>query len=170
MYEIERATRDADARSRYAARQENALPLLKEFGDWLDGQSFLPKSLIGKALTYTRNQWSALNRYVESGELSIDNNPAERAMRPVAIGRKNWLFVGSPAAGGRAAILMSLIASCKRNGVEPWAYVKDVLGRLAVEPPPAGLQQLLPDVWLSKNPQHRWKIDEVRRNERKAKA
>ena len=115
LYEVERATKDADVATRHAtrhaARQEHALPLLREFGAWLDDQSFLPKSLIGKALTYTRNQWAALNRYVESGELAIDNNPAERAMRLVAIGRRNWLFVGSPAAGQRSAILMSLIAS-----------------------------------------------------------
>jgi hypothetical protein len=78
-----------------------------------DTQEFLPKSLIGKAATYTINQWNALNGYLEDGDLSIDNNAAERAMKPVAIGRKNWLFVGSPAAGRPAAILLSLIASCK---------------------------------------------------------
>ena len=166
LYEVERATRDVDAKVRHAARQEHALPLLAEFGKWLDEQSFLPKSLIGKALTYTRNQWVALNRYVESGELSIDNNPAERAMRPVAIGRKNWLFVGSPAAGGRAAILMSLLASCKFNGVEPWAYIRDVLTQLAQGTAPHELELLLPDVWLAANPSHRWSIDHIRRNER----
>jgi hypothetical protein len=74
-----------------------------------DTQEFLPKSLIGKAATYTINQWNALNCYLEDGDLSIDNNAAERAMKPVAIGRKNWLFVGSPAAGRPAAILMSLV-------------------------------------------------------------
>lgn len=166
LYEIERATRDADASARHAARQEHAVPLLAEIGKWLDEQSFLPKSLIGKALTYTRNQWAALNRYVESGELSIDNNPAERAMRPVAIGRKNWLFVGSPAAGDRAAILMSLIASCKTGGVEPWAYVRDILIKLAHKPSPSELELLLPGRWIAENPQHRWNIDEIRRNER----
>ena len=169
LYEVERATRDVDTAQRQAARMEHALPLLNEFETWLAGQSFLPKSLIGKALTYTRNQWSALNRYVESGELSIDNSPAERAMRPVAIGRKNWLFVGSPAAGDRAAILMSLIASCKANGVEPWAYLKDVLEQLAAKPDQSELQQLLPDKWILTNPQHRWEIDQIRRNERKAR-
>ena len=91
-------------------------------------------------------------------------------MRPVAIGRRNWLFVGSPAAGQRSAILMSLIASCKNNGVEPWAYLRDVLGRLATEPDPTELQRLLPDAWLSENPQHRWNIDDVRRNERNTKS
>ena len=168
LYEIERATRDVDVTARHAARQEHALPLLAEFGSWLDEQSFLPKSLIGKASTYTRNQWAALNRYVEAGELSIDNNAAERAMRPVAIGRKNWLFVGSPAAGGRAAILMSLLASCKFNGVEPWAYIRDVLAQLAREPTASELELLLPDVWLAANPSHLWKIDDLRRKERQS--
>ena len=89
-------------------------------------------------------------------------------MRPVAIGRKNYLFVGSPAAGGRAAILMSLIESCKRNGVEPWAYIKDLLQKLAVGPSPIELGLLLPDKWLLENPSHRWEIDKIRRNEREA--
>ena len=73
---------------------------------WLEKQDLLPKSLIGKAATYTRNQWTALRRYLDDGELSIDNNPSERTVKPVAIGRKNWLVVGSPRAGERAAILM----------------------------------------------------------------
>ena len=90
-------------------------------------------------------------------------------MRPVAIGRKNWLFVGSPAAGDRAAILMSLIESCKRNGVEPWAYIKDVLQKLAAEPSGSELGVLLPDKWLLANPSHRWQIDQIRRNERNNK-
>ena len=88
----------------------------------MDGQLFLPKSPTGEAARYTRNQWAALNRYVEDGRLAIDNNAAERLMKPVAIGRKNWLFVGSVEAGSRAAVLMSLVASCKLNQVEPWAY------------------------------------------------
>ncbi len=108
----------------------------------------------------------ALNRYVEDGELSIDNNRAERAMRPVAIGRKNWLFVGSPQAGQRAAILMSLVASCKNNGVEPWAYLKDIFTRLAELPTEDTLAELLPDRWLKANPKHHWSIAERRREER----
>jgi hypothetical protein len=115
-------------------RAEHAAPLLAELGKWLEGQTFLPKSLIGKAATYTRNQWKALNQYVEDGDLSIDNNFAERAMRPIAIGRKNWLFVGSRMAGERSAILTSLIASCKNNLVEPWAYLRDLFGQMASHP------------------------------------
>ncbi len=170
LYEVERATRDCDASTRQAKRGEYAAPLLAEFGKWLADESFLPKSLIGKAATYTRNQWTALNRYIEDGDLSIDNNFAERAMRPIAIGRKNWLFVGSERAGQRAAVLTSLIASCKNNFVEPWAYLKDVLTRLAYQPNEDELAELLPEIWLAANPNHRWEIAETRKNERQAKA
>jgi len=166
LQEVERATRDCDASVRYAKRAEHCVPLLSEFGKWLEGESFLPKSLIGKAATYTRNQWAALNRYVEDGDLSMDNNFAERAMRPIAIGRKNWLFVGSERAGHRAAILTSLIASCKNNLVEPWAYLRDIFTRLAHGPSASQLTELLPDTWLTENPDHRWEIAETRKKER----
>ncbi|MEZ6041800.1 MAG: transposase [Planctomycetaceae bacterium] len=105
----------------------------------MDEQNFLPKSIIGQAATYARNQCTALNRYLEDGELSIDNNAAERTMKAVAIGRKNWLFVGSPEAGARAAVMMSLIASCKANEVEPWACLNDVLTQI-----PAGASPRIP--------------------------
>ena len=87
-------------------------------------------------------------------------------MKPVAIGRKNWLFVGSPRAGERAAILMSLIASCKHNRVEPWTYLRDVFTRL---PQGRELEALLPDRWLQSHPQHRWTIADRRAEERAAK-
>ena len=165
LYEVERATRDCDAEVRQAKRAEHSLPLLDELGKWLEQETFLPKSLIGKAATYTRNQWQALNRYVEDGDLAIDNF-AERAMRPIAIGRKNWLFVGSQQAGHRAAILTSLVASCKNNFVEPWAYLKDVLTKLPQQPSQQELYELLPDRWLLKNPDKRWEIAQMRKNER----
>ena len=166
LYELERATKAADAVSRQELRIEHAAPLLDDLKQWLDDQEFLPKSLTGKAATYTRNQWAALNRYLEDGDLSIDNNAAERAMKPVAIGRKNWLFVGSPRAGRRAAILMSLIASCKTNHVEPWTWLRDVLTHI---PRGTALEQLLPGKWLKTHPQHRWTIADRRMQERTAK-
>ena len=166
LYELERATKDADAASRQQLRNEHAAPLLCDLKQWLDTQEFLPKSLIGKAATYTINQWNALNCYLEDGDLSIDNNAAERAMKPVAIGRKNWLFVGSPATGRRAAILMSLIASCKTNHVEPWAWLQNTLTQL---PQGVSLDSLLPDYWLKTHPQHRWTIADRRKQERTAK-
>jgi hypothetical protein len=137
--------------------------LLDDLKTWLDDEVFLPKSLTGKAATYTLNQWEALNRYLEDGELSIDNNASERAMRPVAIGRKNWMFVGSMPAGRRAAVLMTLIASCKANLVEPWAWLRDVLTQM---PRGASLESLLPHTWLQTHPEHRWTIAERRKLER----
>ena len=106
-----------------------------------------------------------MNRYIDDGDLAIDNNAAERSMKPVAIGRKNWLFVGSPLAGQRAAVLMTMIASCKENMVEPWSWLRDVLTQLRG----ADLDSLLPDEWLKSHPQHRWNIAERRKNERLAK-
>ena len=163
LYKVESDTRELSAAARLAARDQVARPLLNDLKKWLDAEVFLPKSLSGKAATYTLNQWAALNRYLENGDLSIDNNASERAMRPVAIGRKNWLFVGSKAAGQRAAILMSLIATCKANLVEPWAWLKDVLTQL---PRGVSLESLLPHNWLLSHPQHRWTIAERRQLER----
>ena len=170
LYDIERkakqyatGNREADIASLQSMRAEHAGPLLDEFKQWLEAETFLPKSLIGKAATSTRNQWDALNRYVEDGNLSIDNNSAERAMRTVAVGRKNWLFVGSSLAGERAAKRMSLVASCKANRVEPWAYLRDIFTRLPLGTDPA---DLLPDIGLEKNPSQRWNIADQREHER----
>lgn len=90
LYEVERATREMEATVRQQQREQHSRPLLADLKTWLDAEVFLPKSLSGKAAAYTRNQWEALNRYLENGHLSLDNNAAERAMKPVAIGRKNW--------------------------------------------------------------------------------
>jgi hypothetical protein len=158
LYDVERVARDLSAEARRALREEQAAPLLAKLQNWLDTQQLLPKSLIGQAATYTRNQWAALNRYLEDGDLSIDNNLSER---------KNWLFVGSQQAGERSARLMSLIASCKHNRVEPWAYLRDLFTRL---PAGAPLETFLPDRWLADHPQHRWAIADHREQERAAKA
>jgi transposase len=165
LYQVERAA-TVDAEERRRLRAEHAAPLIEQLGRWLDEQTLLPQSLIGKAQTYTRNQWTALRRYLEDGDLSIDNNVSERTVKPVAIGRKNWLFVGSPLAGRRAAALLSLVASCKANRVEPWAYLRDVLEQL---PRGADLAELLPDRWLARHPEHRWQIADLRAQERAAK-
>ena len=170
LYEIERAAtkKNVDARARQSLRIEHAVPLLTDLKEWLDTErdNVLPKSVIGKAFTYTLNQWAALNRYVEDGELNIDNNISERTVKPIAIGRKNWLFVGSEPAGHRAAILMSLIASCKSNFVEPWSWLKDVLTNL---PQGTSVETFLPDRWLRDNPAHRWNIADRRKRERQKK-
>lgn len=114
-------------------RGAHAQPVLDEFKKWLDKQAedALPKSPIAVAVRYALNQWDALCRYVEDGRLAIDNNAAERALRGIAIGRKNWLFCGSEAGGRTAAVLFTIIASAVRNNLDPWLYLRDVLMRLA---------------------------------------
>lgn len=157
------------------ARQQHSVPILSAFEAWLRSEQntkVLPKSEIGKAFTYTLNQWTALCRYTEDGALSIDNNLAERQVKLPAIGRKNWLFVGSEAGGERAAILLSFMASAKLCGVEPWAWLNAIIRELPLrfanrdpEKPP-DLTDLLPDVWLRNHPEHRWHIDDIRKVER----
>ena len=110
----------------------------------------LPKSPIAVATRYTLNQWNGLCRYVEDGRLAIDNNAAERALRGIAIGRKNWLFCGSEAGGRTAATLFTMIASAVRNTLDPWAYLRDVLTRLPVlgeRPSREDLLPLMPNRW-----------------------
>lgn len=157
-----------------AARQQHALPILNAFETWLrqEQAGVLPKSPIGQAFTYTLNQWQALCRYTEDGALSIDNNLAERMVKLPAIGRNNWLFVGSESGGHRAAILLSLIASAKYCSVEPQAWLNAVLRELplrlssATATGPPDLTDLLPDTWLNNHPEHRWCIDDIRKVER----
>ena len=118
-----------------------------------------------QAATYMANQLLALKRYCDSGILSIDNNAAEGAIKPCAIGRKNWIFVASKTGGDRAAVLLSIVQTCKRNEVEPWAYLRDLfekLPKLGQKPTPEALDELLPDRWLKANPQHVWQINQAR--------
>jgi transposase len=137
---------------RYRLRQESAVPRLQQFKEWLDSQQVqrggpvLPKSPMGQAITYALNQWDALGVYTTDGRLAIDNNAAENALRRVAVGRKNWLFCGSDNGGNTAAILFSLIATCQRHKVEPFAYLCNVLTRIAATPL-SQIDQLLPDHW-----------------------
>ena len=149
LYEIERRAKDKDDGQRLQMRQDLAVPILDKFHTWLEGQrvDVLPKSPMGEALGYALNNWTALIRYTEAGFLAIDNNVAEREMKRIAIGRKNWLFVGSDQGGKTAAVLMSFTSTCARLGVEPWAYLQDVLTRLPTSAA-EHLADLLPDRWL----------------------
>ena len=90
----------------------------------------LPQSGLGKAIGYALNQWPLLERFLEHGEVEIDNNLVENAIRPTAVGKKNWLFIGHPEAGARSAIIYTLLACCKRRGINPQEYLRDVLTRL----------------------------------------
>ena len=91
---------------------------------------YLPQSALGRAITYALGQWPALERFLADGRLEIDNNLCENAIRPTAIGKKNWLFIGAAEAGQRGAILYTIVESCRRRGIDPLAYLRDVLTRL----------------------------------------
>ena len=129
-------------------RQEQALPIWLHFHAWLLEQKspVLPKSPLGEALTYALNQYQALTAYLRSGFLAIDNNWAEREMKRIAIGRKNWLFAGSDAGGATAAVLYSVISTCQRHRIDPFVYLRDILRRLPTQPAER-LAELLPDRW-----------------------
>jgi hypothetical protein len=150
LYQIERQAREANLShdERYQLRQESAQPILLAIKAWLDQQAreVLPKSVMGKAIGYTLGQWSKLERYISDGRFKIDNNLIENAIRPVALGRKNYLFAGSHEGARRAALIYSLVSTAKQHGVEPFAYLKDVLSRLA-DYPHRRVAELLPQNW-----------------------
>lgn len=149
LYRIEAQVNGLDPPERLAQRQREARPVLDAFQRWIDevSRSAAPNSGLAKALAHTRKRWPALVRYIDNPVLPIDNNPVERSIRPVAVGRKNWLFAGSKAAGERAAAIMSLIATARQNGHEPYAYLKDVLTRLPTHPD-RRIAELLPHRWV----------------------
>lgn len=148
LYAVEAEAAAMTSSDRVALRQQKALPVLEKFKKWLDPESLriLPQSPIGEAFRYTLAQWQALIRYVDDGDASIDNSAMERALRGVAIGRKNFLFAGSEAGGCWMAIAYSLIESCKLNGVEPYRYLKDVLRRVWTHPA-SKIDELMPRLW-----------------------
>ena len=152
LYDIEDETESLSSAGRACIRQERAAPLLVQLRSWLlsqqavNGGAVLPKSPMGQAITYALNQWAALTVYLLDGDLKIDNNTGENALRRIALGRKNWLFCGSDNGGATAAILFSVIATCQRHDVEPFAYLRDVLTRIAATPL-SRLADLLPDRW-----------------------
>jgi len=150
--EIAKLPPDADEAARAAirlrVRQEKAVSVWEAFEAWLEAErpNVLPKSPLGGALGYMRNNREALKRYTGSGYLSIDNNVSEQHMKTIATGRKNWLFTGSEAGGKTMAILFSMVSSCQRHGHDPFVYLRDVLTRLP-ELPREQLAELLPDRW-----------------------
>jgi transposase len=144
----EEADEPTRAAIRLRVRQEQAVPVWEAFEKWLEaeGPNVLPKSPLGGALGYLRNNLEALKRYTSSGYLSIDNNVAEQHMKTIATGRKNWLFTGSEAGGKTMAVLFSLVSSCQRHGHDPFVYLRDVLTRLPDHPKEC-LEDLLPARW-----------------------
>jgi transposase len=150
LYDVEREARDhkMNAAERLALRQAQARPVLDDIKIYLETEraKVLPKSVMGDAINYTLKNWQALLRYCEDGDLEIDNNGAERSLRPICVGRNNCLFYGSDNGGHTGAILTSLIATCKRLHIEPFAYLRDLFSRISAYPLHQ-LDDLLPDRW-----------------------
>lgn len=136
LYEVEEAIRGKPPDERQAHRQTNAKPLLEQFHVWLNAAlaTLSRKSDTSQAILYVLNRWEALTRYCDDGQLEIDNLPVERALRGVALGRRNYLFAGADSGGERAAAIYSLIGTAKLNGIDPEAYLRHVLARIAAHP------------------------------------
>jgi len=148
LYGVEDRSKGLTAEERLALRQRLSAPVMEKLHKYVleIRQEVLPKSPAGAAVRYALNQWEALTRFLEDGELEIDNGASERANRPIAIGRGNWTFFGSDNGGKTAAVLLSFIAMCKRNAVEPFAWFRDVLSRVATHPI-SRIEELLPHNW-----------------------
>jgi transposase len=165
LYDVEERARELAPDARREVRMAEAEPVLDRIGTHLVEleQRALPKSVLAKAVSYARNQWPALCRYTEDGRLSIDNNVSERTLRHQAIGRKNWLFLGSEQAGPRAAVLFTILAGAKRHRIEPWTYLRELLLRLHDDDP--RLDEMLPDQWAIQHPEAvlTYRLEESRR-------
>ncbi|MBU4304896.1 MAG: IS66 family transposase [Candidatus Omnitrophica bacterium] len=148
LYRIEKAHKHSSAKERLAARQKYSVKILGKIKEKLceQRQNALPRSPLGEAIDYTLRQWESLMRYTTDGRLPIDNNRVEQSIRPVALGRKNWLFVGSENGGHTAAVLMSFCASCRKLKINTWEYLTDVLERIN-DCRMSQLESLLPDNW-----------------------
>ena len=129
LYAIEKRIRDKSIEERFQVRQSESRPVMDKLKNWLDKQQSQvpPKSLLGRAITYAQNQWKNLTRYLDSGLLDIDNNAAERAIKPFVIDRKNWMFAQSVKGARASAILYSLVETAKANDLEPYAWFRHVL-------------------------------------------
>lgn len=151
LYAVERKATEQglDPEARAKLRQEESEPIINELMRWVVDtyNEEPPKSGLRRALTYTINQYQALRKFLEDGRLPLDNNDCERELRTVAVGRKNYLFAGSDAAARRSAVFYSLLGTCKHAGVEPWAYLRDVMQRIAEGWPQSRLDELLPPNW-----------------------
>jgi transposase len=168
LYDLEDRGKTLSCAEREALRAAEARSVWQRLREVLDGEAaarVLPKEKFAEALGYLRNQWDALQVYLGDGRLPIDNNEAEQLMKQVAIGRKNWLFVGSVAAGERAADFLSIVSSAVRNDLDVWAYVKELLDRLLAGD--RDYAALRPDHWAAEHPQH---IRDYRVEERRDRA
>lgn len=146
LYAIEREYKDAEIEARHAARQQKSIPALNELHDWMEKLLPMvpPKSALGAALSYMRDYWAKLIRYPERGDLPIDNNRCENAIRPFVIGRKAWLFSDTPAGADASAIIYSLVETAKANGIEPYTWLRHVLEHLPAARTADEMDKLLP--------------------------
>ena len=143
LYSVEEDMRGQPPDTRRARRQAQSKPQLDELKARMEA-NLSAKSTLAAAITYALKRWPALTRYCEDGRLEIDNLIAERALRGVAIGRRNWLFAGSKAGGERAAAIYSIIETCKRNGAEPFTYISGVMQKIAEGWPNSRIDELMP--------------------------
>ena len=148
LYDIEREVKPLPADERHQIRQKHSKPLLDTLHAWMLSvrQKVLNNSAAAKALDYSLHRWAALSRFIDDPHLPIDNNHIENQIRPIALGKKNWLFAGSLRAGQRAAAIMSLIHSARLNGHDPYVYLNDVLTRLPTHKN-SRIDELLPHLW-----------------------
>jgi hypothetical protein len=153
LYDIEREIKTIKPDERLKIRQARSKPLAIKFHEWmlLQRQRITDGTATAKALDYSLKRWSALTQFLDNAQLPIDNNWIENQIRPIAIGRSNWMFAGSLRAGQRAAAVMSLIQSARLNGHDPYAYIKDVLTRLPTQKN-SQIDELLPHRWQPLNP------------------
>lgn len=154
LYQVEEKAREQSVEKRLEMRQHSSVPQMARIEDWITSHTdkWLPKSPMGEAVQYIDNQWERLQVYLSDGRLPIDNNAAERAIRPLAIGRKNWMFFASEAGGHAAAVILSFMQTCKLLKLDPWKYMRDVIARIAGHPS-GRLYELLPHVWKPAHPE-----------------
>ena len=158
LYGIERSAKKSrlDDNARQALREQRSRPILSRIRQYLERIAIttLPKSPLGDAIGYALRQWEALCRYTANGSLEIDNNGAENALRPLCLGRKNWLFIGSEPAAHRTMVLLTLVQTCKAHQVDPFAYLRDVIDRVSTHPM-SRIDELTPGRWKElRAPQH----------------
>ncbi len=149
LYAIEATIRGQTAEARRGMRRARSLPLVEAMKTWLVAElnRIPPRGGLADAIRYALTRWTALCRFLDDGRIELDNNTVERAIRPIALGRKNHLFAGSDGGAARWAVVASLLATAKLNNVEPFAYLKDVLERLSDGHPMSRLDDLLPWNW-----------------------
>ena len=156
LYDAEDEAGTLSSADRLALRQEKSVGIANEFHAWLKQQAaVLPQSPLGEAINYTLNQWDSLCVFLEDGDIPLDNNRTENTLRQQVLGRVNWLFVGSDQGGTTAAVLYTLVASCKRLKIDPFAYLRDAFTQLPTATTEEQLQSLLPDRWIEQHPEHR---------------